>query len=76
MPPGVVLHAPSVLILPWQVGVLHSPLNYVWLSSLFFLVGGGPTTGTTLITTVVADVVPPELRFVRPFPIFGAIRYV
>lgn len=45
-----------------QVGVLHLPLNAVWLSSLFFIIGGGPTTGTTLLTTVVADVVPAEVR--------------
>ncbi|KAH8698674.1 P-loop containing nucleoside triphosphate hydrolase protein [Talaromyces proteolyticus] len=44
------------------VGVLYLPLKYVWLSPLFFLVGGGPTMGTTLITTIVADVVPPEFR--------------
>ncbi|EMT63166.1 hypothetical protein FOC4_g10013381 [Fusarium odoratissimum] len=44
------------------VGVLHLPLNAVWLSSLFFIIGGGPTTGTTLLTTVVADVVPAEVR--------------
>ncbi|KAI1013060.1 hypothetical protein LB503_001472 [Fusarium chuoi] len=44
------------------VGVLHLPLNAVWLSSLFFVIGGGPTTGTTLLTTVVADVVPAEVR--------------
>ncbi|KAJ9498436.1 hypothetical protein H2202_006123 [Exophiala xenobiotica] len=43
-------------------GALHLPLPYVWLSSLFFLLGGGPTVGTTLITTVVADVVPAESR--------------
>ncbi|KAM0559775.1 hypothetical protein ACHAPJ_004299 [Fusarium lateritium] len=47
------------------VGVLHLPLNAVWLSSLFFIIGGGPTTGTTLLTTVVADVVPPEVRLVK-----------
>jgi hypothetical protein len=45
-----------------QVGVLHLPLNAVWFSSLFFIIGGGPTTGTTLLTTVVADVVPAEVR--------------
>ncbi|TVY88574.1 Efflux pump, partial [Lachnellula willkommii] len=45
-----------------STGVLNLPLQYVWLSSLFYLVGGGPTTGTTLLTTMVADVVPPELR--------------
>ncbi|KAM0334564.1 hypothetical protein ACHAPQ_005102 [Fusarium lateritium] len=44
------------------VGVLHLPLKAVWLSSLFFIIGGGPTTGTTLLTTVVADVVPSEIR--------------
>ncbi|KAL5623553.1 hypothetical protein FOBRF1_002803 [Fusarium oxysporum] len=44
------------------VGTLHLPLNAVWLSSLFFIIGGGPTTGTTLLTTVVADVVPAEVR--------------
>ncbi|KAF4957186.1 hypothetical protein FGADI_3251 [Fusarium gaditjirri] len=44
------------------VGVLHLPLSAVWLSSLFFFIGGGPTTGTTLLTTVVADVVPAEVR--------------
>ncbi|KAF9771958.1 hypothetical protein IL306_010370 [Fusarium sp. DS 682] len=44
------------------VGVLHLPLNAVWLSSLFFIIGGGPTTGTTLLTTVVADVVSAEVR--------------
>ncbi|KAK5305742.1 hypothetical protein LTR99_003286 [Exophiala xenobiotica] len=46
----------------FATGALHLPLHYVWLSSLFFLLGGGPTVGTTLITTVVADVVPPESR--------------
>ncbi|KAG9240674.1 major facilitator superfamily domain-containing protein [Calycina marina] len=44
------------------VGVLQLPLEYVWLSSLFSLVGGGGATGTTLLTTMVADVVPPEFR--------------
>jgi hypothetical protein len=52
------------LMLSGQVGVLHLPLQYVWLSSLFFLVGGGPTIATTLVTTIVADVVPPEIRYV------------
>jgi hypothetical protein len=50
-----------------QIGIMHVSLNYVWLSSLFFLVGGGPTVATTLITTVVADVVPPESRFVKNY---------
>jgi hypothetical protein len=45
-----------------KIGVLHLPLNAVWLSSIFFIIGGGPTTGTTLLTTVVADVVPAEVR--------------
>ncbi|KAH9900452.1 major facilitator superfamily domain-containing protein [Xylariomycetidae sp. FL2044] len=44
------------------VGAFHLPVQYTWLSSGFFLLGGGPTTGTTLLTTMVADVVPPELR--------------
>ncbi|KAH7016374.1 uncharacterized protein B0I36DRAFT_396705 [Microdochium trichocladiopsis] len=44
------------------VGVVEAPTGLVCLSSLFFLLGGGPTTGTTLLTTIVADVVPSELR--------------
>ncbi|KAI0124981.1 major facilitator superfamily domain-containing protein [Xylariales sp. AK1849] len=52
----------SYMVTLFLVGVLHLPLQYVWLSSLCFLIGGGPTTGTTLLTTIVADVVPPELR--------------
>ncbi|KAI1846331.1 hypothetical protein JX266_007536 [Neoarthrinium moseri] len=44
------------------VGVFHWPLRYVWLSSLFNLIGGGSPIGTTMLTTIVADVVPPELR--------------
>jgi MFS family permease len=46
-----------------QVGVLDLPLKFAWLSSLFFLVGGGPTVATTLATTIVADVVPTHLRY-------------
>jgi hypothetical protein len=45
-----------------QIGILHLPLQFVWLSSLFFLIGGGPVVGTTMITTIVADVAPPEKR--------------
>jgi hypothetical protein len=55
-----------LLTLDAKVGALHAPLQFVWLSSLFFVIGGGPTTGTTLITTIVADVVPPEIRYVHP----------
>ncbi|KAI1421270.1 major facilitator superfamily domain-containing protein [Xylaria sp. FL1777] len=44
------------------IGVLHLPLQYVWLSSLFLVIGGGGAIGTTMVTTIVADVVPPNLR--------------
>jgi hypothetical protein len=50
------------LITLYQIGVLHLPLQYVWLSSLFLLIGGGQAIATTMVTTMVADVVPPELR--------------
>ncbi|KAK3191539.1 hypothetical protein K4F52_002354 [Lecanicillium sp. MT-2017a] len=50
------------ILLPDSVGVLDLPLEYAWLSSLFYLIGGGPTTGTAILTTVVADVVPAHLR--------------
>lgn len=56
------IHVLVVLTMFSKVGVLHLTLNAVWLSSLFFIIGGGPTTGTTLLTTVVADVVPAEVR--------------
>ncbi|KAI1148904.1 major facilitator superfamily domain-containing protein [Nemania diffusa] len=44
------------------IGVLHLPLQYVWLSSLFLVIGGGSAIATTMVTTIVADVVPPKLR--------------
>ncbi|KAI1360575.1 major facilitator superfamily domain-containing protein [Xylaria arbuscula] len=44
------------------IGVLHLPLQYVWLSSIFLLIGGGSAIATTMVTTIVADVVPPNLR--------------
>ena len=47
--------------------MLQAPLQYVWTSSLFFLIGGGPTTITTMINTIIADVVPRELRCVTPY---------
>lgn len=52
-----------VLTILSQIGVLHLPLNAVWLSSVFFIIGGSPTTGTTLLPTIIVDV-PPEVRFV------------
>ncbi|KAK6072651.1 short-chain dehydrogenase reductase sdr [Seiridium cupressi] len=56
---GFTLTWVSTLII---VGVLHWPLQYVWLSSIFHIIGGGSAVGTTMITTIVADVVPSELR--------------
>ncbi|KAI1304371.1 major facilitator superfamily domain-containing protein [Xylaria venustula] len=44
------------------IGVLHLPLQGVWFSSLFLLIGGGSAIATTMVTTIVADVVPPKLR--------------
>ncbi|KAI0433319.1 major facilitator superfamily domain-containing protein [Xylaria sp. FL1042] len=44
------------------IGVLHLPLQYVLFSSLFLVIGGGAAIGTTMVTTIVADVVPPNLR--------------
>ncbi|KAF5576061.1 hypothetical protein FPANT_11115 [Fusarium pseudoanthophilum] len=49
------------ILLPIPYGYV-ADLRGLWLSSLFFIIGGGPTTGTTLLTTVVADVVPAEVR--------------
>ena len=51
------------LLFKIQVGILDLPLNFAWLSSLFFLVGDGPTVATTMATTIVADVVPTHLRY-------------
>jgi hypothetical protein len=47
-----------------QVGATDWSSQWVWASSSFFLIGGGPTVGTTLLTTMVADVVPAEQRLV------------
>ncbi len=46
-----------------QIGVLHLPLQYVWLSSLFPVIGGGGAIATTIVTIIVADIVPPKLRY-------------
>ncbi|KAI3333936.1 hypothetical protein F4824DRAFT_502638 [Ustulina deusta] len=45
------------------IGVLHLPLQYVWLSSLFPVIGGGGAIATTIVTIIVADIVPPKLRY-------------
>jgi hypothetical protein len=47
-----------------QIGATEWPIAWVWLSSAFFLIGGGPKVATTLLTTIVADVVPAESRYV------------
>ncbi|TGJ78963.1 hypothetical protein E0Z10_g9802 [Xylaria hypoxylon] len=52
------------------IGVLHLPLQYVWFSSLFLVIGGGSAIGTTMVTTIVADVVPPKLSI---FPVANAL---
>ncbi|KAI0391243.1 major facilitator superfamily domain-containing protein [Xylariaceae sp. FL0594] len=44
------------------VGVMRLPLRYVWFSSVFLVLGGGSAIATTMVTTIVADVVPPNLR--------------
>ncbi|KAH6648823.1 major facilitator superfamily domain-containing protein [Truncatella angustata] len=46
----------------FALGVLHLSLRSVWASSLFFLICGGPTIATTMLTTIVADVVPSDFR--------------
>ncbi|KAI0905415.1 hypothetical protein F4823DRAFT_611309 [Ustulina deusta] len=46
-----------------QIEVLHLPLQYIWFSSLFLVIGGGAAIATTIVTTIVADVVPPKLRY-------------
>ncbi|PQK10137.1 hypothetical protein BB8028_0002g04610 [Beauveria bassiana] len=56
---GYTLSLASILYL---IGVLGLPLRFTWFSSLFFLIGGGPTVATTMLTTMVADVVPTNLR--------------
>lgn len=58
-----------VLTILSHIGVLYLPLNVVWLSSVFFfIIGSSPTTDTTLLPTVIADVVPQEVRFVGFHP--------
>jgi len=37
-------------------------LEFVWFSSLFHLIGGGPVMAITLMTTIVADVAPADKR--------------
>ncbi|KAI0805581.1 major facilitator superfamily domain-containing protein [Xylaria sp. FL0064] len=44
------------------IGVLHLPLQYVLFSSLFLVIGGGSAIATTMVTTIIADIVPPNLR--------------
>lgn len=46
-----------------QVGATYWPLECIWISTAFFLVGGGPTVSTMLLTTIVADVVPVDKRY-------------
>lgn len=50
------------LISRLQVGVTNLPLQYVWMSSLFALLGGGGTVATALLLTMVADVTPADKR--------------
>ncbi|PVH96820.1 MFS general substrate transporter [Periconia macrospinosa] len=38
------------------------PLQWVWFSSAFFLVGGGPIVAIAIAMTMVSDVCPPEKR--------------
>ncbi|GIZ42872.1 hypothetical protein CKM354_000612200 [Cercospora kikuchii] len=44
------------------IGATDWPTQWVWLSPAFYLLGGGPIVASNLLTTIVADVVPPESR--------------
>ncbi|KAM3463786.1 hypothetical protein NHJ6243_002973 [Beauveria neobassiana] len=61
---GLTGYTLSLASIPYLIGVLDLPLRFTWFSSLFFLIGGGPTVATTILTTMVADVVPANLSTV------------
>ncbi|KAF2134934.1 MFS general substrate transporter [Dothidotthia symphoricarpi CBS 119687] len=56
---GLQLKAAWVLIICYFTRL---PLQLTWLSSVFYLIGGGPITAMALAITMLSDIVPPEKR--------------
>ncbi|EPE26904.1 MFS general substrate transporter [Glarea lozoyensis ATCC 20868] len=48
----------TLLVAGWW----HLPLRWVWVSSIFLMIGGGNVTATTMASTIVADVAPLDMR--------------
>jgi hypothetical protein len=42
------------------------PIEVVWLSSLFKVIGGGPNVAYAMLLTMAADISTPETRYVQP----------
>lgn len=70
--PGFALNSIITICVMWFSDVI--PLRAVWLSSLAWLVGGGPVVAFAIIWTMMADVTTEEERYFS-FAIPHAIQF-
>lgn len=69
--PGFALNALITAVVMWFSNIF--PLRAVWLSSLAWLIGGGPVVAIAIIWTMMADVTTEEERYTQ-FQLFPVVR--